>query len=364
MFGKPKYGQKTGHKTWRVVENEPNVFRVLPPIKSHVEDGEWAIFLGQHFGYAGVDRTDASKTKARPFACPKKENYHTKMVTVACAECDKIDAQKALLESRGAALANEGKTEEEIDQILAPLKSWCKNHNQDRKWYINVMSQKGEFGVLAIPHKAMQKLKIVIKRLQEENGLEPIADFDKGVWFDFRRTGKGRNTEYDVLVVEELVEVGGRKLRDIKLAPLTDAQLDQALKECPDLTIQTLMRVATPEQVKLLVASSGDPEEVDAIFNMSQKTEASASPAKKPSAAAAAAAAVAPKPPPSRELEAFQSSPDEEALLEKQLAEARAKKAAAAALKAKAEAEKKAAAKDEGDSDELSPEELAGLFDK
>jgi len=293
QFGKPKYGQKTGHKTWRVEDdNKPNVYRILPPMKSHQEDGEWGIYLGQHFGYSGVDRTDSSKTKARPFACPKKENYHTKMVTVGCAECDKIDTQKALLESRKAALEAEGRSEEEIDQILAPLKSWCKNHNQDRKWYVNAMNAKGEFGVLAFPHKAMQKLRGVIERLQKEAGLEPIGDLDKGVWFDFRRTGKGRNTDYDVLVVEETVLVDGRKLKDVKLAPLSDEQLEAAQKECPDLTIQALMRVVTPEQVKMLVASSGDPEEVDTIFGLAQKNESSASPAKKPSAASAAAAAV------------------------------------------------------------------------
>jgi hypothetical protein len=353
QFGKPKYGAKTGHKTWRVIENEQNVYRILPPLKSGMEDGTWAIFLAQHFGYGGVDKADAGKTKARPFACPKKENFTTKMVTVSCAECDKIEAQKDLLEARKKVLETEGRTEEEIDSILAPLKSWCKNHNQDRKWYLNVMNEKGEFGVLAIPHKAYQKLKLVRERKEKETGFDPIGDLDNGLWFDFRRTGKGRLTEYDVFVVEETVDVGGRKLKADKAAPLSDAQLEQALKECPDLVVNALMRVVSTEQVAMLVASSGDPEEVDAILGSPSKVESSVSPAKKVSAANAAAQAVKP---------AAVSTPvmdDEEAELRRQLAEATKRKAAGVKVAPKPAP---APAPEIDEDDDLSPEELEKLF--
>jgi hypothetical protein len=381
QFGKPKYGAKTGHKTWRIAESKPNevvsnIFRILPPMKSGLEDGIWAAFFAQHFGYSGVDKVDASKQKARPFACPKKENFTTKMVTVGCAECDKREAQEALLAARKAALEAEGHSEEEIDSILAPLKSWCKNHNQDRKWYINVVNQKNEFGVIAIPHKAYQKLKAVIKRLMEEDGRpDPIADYDKGVWFDFRRTGKGRNTEYDVLVVEETIDVGGgRKAKVVKDAPLTDAQLEQALKECPDLIVGALMRVVSPEQVAMLVASSGDPEEVDAILGSAQRVEASASPTK-PRLSAANAAAQAVKPNMTKAdadrakaqdaIEAFNSAnrktttaADDVAELERQLEEAKKRKLAAAS-----KVERPAPPELDEDED-LSPEELEKLLKK
>lgn len=353
QFGKPKYGQKTGHKTWRIQEEKPgtkvsNVYRILPPIKSGLEDGTWAIFLSQHFGYSGVDKADASKTKARPFACPKKENFTTKMVTVPCAECDKNEAQRALQESRKAALEAEGKDEEEIDSMLAPLKSYNRNHNQDRKWYVNVMNEAGEFGVLAIPHKAFGKLKSLIKRLQEEDGVEPIgvAEGDVGAWFDFRRTGKGRNTDYDVLVVQESVDLGnGRKGKAHKPAPLSDKQLEQAFKDCPDLVVGALMRVVTPEQVQMLVASSGDPEEVDAILGTAQRVESSASPAK-PKLSAAHAVAQAVKPP---------AAPDEEEELMRRLSQVQAKKAAGTKMVAKAP-------EPEDEDEDLSPEELEKLF--
>lgn len=372
QFGKPKYGAKLGNKIFRILESKPNepvtnIYRIIPPIKTGIEDGRWTAFFAQHFGYGGVDKSDAKKTKARPFACPKKENFNTKMVLVPCAECDKIESQKALLASRQQALEAEGRTEEEIDALLAPLKSWCRNHNQDRKWYMNVMNQAGEFGTLAIPHKAMGKLKARIEECQKDEDIGDPMDFDKGAWFDFRRTGKGRTTEYDVFIHKVKVDIGGGKKAEIaKPAPLSDAQLEQVLKECPDLLVGSLMRVVSTEQVAMLVASSGDPEEIDAIMGTAVKVEESASPKPKFSAANQAAQAVKPAAPAQPSL---QISGDEEAELERQLAAARAKRLAAqkaevAPARKPAPAVDLSVGDDDGDGEDLSPEELVKLFKK
>jgi hypothetical protein len=277
QFSKPKYGQKGGHSNFSVEEDKANVYRILPPMKSGTEDGRWAIYLAQHFGYKGVDKSDPNKEKARPFACPKKEDYKTKMVLVDCDECIRVAEQRDILEQKEHALKEEGRTDEEIGQILAVLKGWVKNHNQDRKWYINVMSLDGKFGVLRIAHKHKLALDAAIKLVQENHGIDPL-DIDAGVWFDFRRSGRGPTTNHTVTPVTETVNVNGRNLMAIKGAALTDAQLEQAFKECPDLKVENLMRVVSPEQVRLLVKGSGDPEEVDKVFGLSQNADREKSP--------------------------------------------------------------------------------------
>jgi hypothetical protein len=75
-FGKPKYGGGGNFaKTLRLKEGAATVVRILPPMKSLAETGEWAVYMGTHFGYKGVNPKDRSKPLYKTFKCIEERDY-------------------------------------------------------------------------------------------------------------------------------------------------------------------------------------------------------------------------------------------------------------------------------------------------
>lgn len=272
-FGKPKYGGGSSFaKTIRLKEGTVTVVRILPPMKSLADLGLWAIYSGTHFGYKGVNQRDPSKPSLRTFKCIEEKDFRSKTLLQDCPECDLIaqreEEEKELkLEAKKA-----GHSSDEIDELAKPLSDWLRDHNCDRKWKMNVKTQQGEYATLHLSHKTKKKVDAKISSILTEDGIDAL-DIEQGVWFKFTRTGRGIETEDAVDVEYESVRdpSTGRVSRTIKLAPLTQAEAEQALRECPDLT--TLDREISHEQIKLLTMCSGEPEDVDEIFAIGQKNK-------------------------------------------------------------------------------------------
>jgi hypothetical protein len=278
-------GNRPKYEFFNVGEGEKALppLRIFPAMHSLRERGVWAFYIRQHYGYAGVDPMDKTKKKMKPFLCIEQQNRQTKMVEVSCPECRNIEEQTRLLNDRIQAatgmlkqkgILNEKEIEAHLvnDPTLKPLREWLQAHNLDKKYAINVMSPDGKFGVLRIGYKSKQALDEKIKELRAQ-GLEPIADLTKGVYFNFRRSGKGRDTLHTVDVTKEVKEIDGERYERMKFAPVSEDQAKKALETLPDLTMIT--RVLTAQQIKLLVESSGDPEEVDVIIGMANNKERS-----------------------------------------------------------------------------------------
>jgi hypothetical protein len=352
-FGTPQYGNSNGprYENWRLKTPDASkgeqktsfICRIIPPMKSLAESGKWAFYHGQHFGYAGVNPRDPDKVKQRPFACVKKEDFRTKMVTVACAACDIIDEKFEEKKRREAEYKAQGLSDSAIKERLEPLTAWLKRHNCDRKWHLNVMTPEGKFGVLQIPHSVKKQLDQKIDELREKKKIDPIA-IDQGVWFNFTRMGKFPVTD-GVEWVMEGFERDGETFERIKKAPLTEEQCKNALEILPDLARETVKFISV-QQVVQIVASSGDPEEIDRIWQQGTRTEqrertpvsarASApatTPVPQPAATAPAAAPVTTATAP-----ATTSEDDEIAEYEKKIAAMKAAKAAKAAAPASAPA--------------------------
>lgn len=238
--------------------------RILPPMHSLGEKGTWAKYHGQHFGYAGNGK-EPGKPKQRPFACIQQSDFRTKMVTVPCSACDVIEEKRAEREAREAEYKQQGKTESEVRELLEPLTGWLKKHNCDRKWHINVMDRAGNFGVLQISHTLKKALDVKIDELRNKRKIDPIA-VDGGVWFRFSRMGKFPVQDAVEYVMSESEDGSFR----IERCPLTDAQCEQAEKVCPDLATG-VVKTITAAQINLLVACSGDPDEVDRIWQLGSK---------------------------------------------------------------------------------------------
>lgn len=318
-IGTPSYGNTEiiYHKNYKLKSPDASkgetVFvlpdlRILPPMHSLGEKGTWAKYYGQHFGYPGQGK-EPGKPKQRPFACIQQTDFRTKMVTVPCSACDVIDEKSAERKAREAEYKTEGKSDDDICELLEPLTTWLKKHNCDRKWHINVVDRAGNFGVLQISHTLKKALDVKIDELRNKRKIDPIA-VDGGVWFRFSRMGKFPVQDAVEYVMSESDDGSFR----IERCPLTEAQCEQAEKICPDLATGVVKTISAA-QINLLVACSGDPEEVDRIWALG--TKAAPAPERSPVAKPVAKAPVV-------------TEGDEIAKLKAQLAALEAQKAAAA----------------------------------
>lgn len=289
QFGKPRMTPNTGPTTFRLQGDkakQPEIFRLLPAMKSGANDGTWAVYHAQHFGYSVPNKREPGKTVKRTFRCVRQKDRNG-MVVQECPECNLIEQKKALKEQAIKKLEAAGKSKEFIDARIQPIEDWLKEHNVDAKWYIGVKSYAGPCGALAIPHKMKLSLERRIEKLKEK-GIDAF-DIDSGAWLHFKRTGfKASEMNFEVEAVTESETINGKVFDSIKLAPLTDADLENALREVPDLKTEAV-RFVTVEQVQALVDSGGDPEVVEQILEAGRREQ---SPAPK----AASKAAPAPEP--------------------------------------------------------------------
>ncbi|NDD84297.1 hypothetical protein EBZ38_08510 [bacterium] len=274
-FGKPKYGnasESSYSKLFKLEDGKELIVRILPPMKSLADSGKWALFHSVHFS----KRTDLS--------------------------------------------------EEEKQVILEPLESFIRKHNVDRKWYINVMDVSGAFGHVTISHRLKKQLDDLMEKIRNNEGVDPIS-IEQGIWLSFRRTGKKLSVVDTVEAVYNREELNGRKVNVLKVAPLTDQQVSDALVQCHDLT--EIVRSISIDQMNLLVGSSGDPEEVDKVFALGSfsRTDRERSASRREASAQATAYTAAAKTVAVTNVApATTSDQDEEALLMAKLAAIRANK--------------------------------------
>lgn len=351
-WGTPKYGHgTTNHFS---IKPGKNTYRLLPPMKSCAEDGYgWYRYHGIHFGWVGTDAKDPTKTRMKPFRCILVKDRNG-VVSQDCPACDLIDQQKTAFEALKVKLLASGKSEDEVKTEAGPLEDWLRQYNLDFKCYVNVMNPNNEFGDLKLNHKFHKKgVDAKIAELKDQK-IDPL-DLSQGVWFEINKTTKDGNDT--VTVAQEPFSVEGQTYYRPKKAPLDESLANRALEECPDLN--DIGFVLTYEQIKAVVESSGEPEDIDRIFGMSQRADIPASMvATKPSPAKGAAPGHVASGPSSLPGPAVSTTPavaasakepasaaktlnPNDPAVQKRIAEIRAKKEAEA--KVKADAEKKLA---------------------
>lgn len=257
------------------------VVRLLPSMKSYRDSGEWKFFYGQHYGYYGTNPRNPDKPRPRPFACIQKKNGKTKEIVDHCPKCDQIEAQRKKYEEREQALLKahpgidpkvnkkEWREVKDADAKLKALSEWLRKHNCDKKFWMNVMSKDGKFGVLQLSYKTTKDVLMpFLKKLRDEEKMDPF-DPAGAPFLKFTRTGQKPQVVDAVGLYQEKieVEVGGKlkKLDETVMSTLTDEQIARALKQCPDLKLEAVQFLAF-EKIEQLVNSSGSAEEVDAIW--------------------------------------------------------------------------------------------------
>jgi len=320
FFGDAKAGgSDTNWKTHGIKENEDNVYRIAPSVKSCRQSGKWKIYYKVHYGYTVPNDQNPDKPRHKPFLCIEKKNRATGMLEQDCPECNMLAAKEKEIEALKAKALAAGKTEEQAEEFVKSAKKLLHEHNLDKKWYVLAKNLAGEWGVLKIPFKAMQKLDLLMDRYAKQNDGESALKASGGVWFRFTRSGKNINTVYDVEIEQESLGKGNFRQKSGELTK-SDAE---AIDKCPDLATINDNKAITYDQVAALVTSNGDPTIVATVFGTPTKSN---TPAPKPSTQFQESA---PEPEPEDATPTTQV--DEEAELEAKLAKMKDLKAKAAA---------------------------------
>jgi hypothetical protein len=255
-----------------------NYVRVIPPMGSMAIDPlGWYAFHTTIWGFNGKHPSEPGKTIPRPIHSieVKTKNggitQHDPLVDWVNEHKKKTNAYK-----QAWMVANKEEDEKKAEAFLKENDEeyknrleWERRFNIESKVYINCMFKDGTFGPYKINYRDhLNGIKTKGKEV-EKDGVDPF-DLDTGVWFNIRRDGNGVIPPDMVEIEMEDIEVvhNGKKMKvkNLVQAPLTEAQSTQALNELPDLSTLggTLLSY---EQLVALRDCSGDPEEVDAIFD-------------------------------------------------------------------------------------------------
>lgn len=241
--GNARYGAKSEKKYFKIKDGD-NIFRLLPPVGDLAERGIWSKYYRVEWGYKD------SRGKNRPFQDCREVNRQTKMVEVESAAHlyrEKLNAGKeALFKSK-----KEGKPVS--DEMLKKATEMCERYNVESKYYVNAISLQGEIGLLKIGYKAFISLKEEIDRMRSR-GVDPLS-VDNGRFFNFRRSGKGRDTIYQIteyLENGEAVVNGKNKIIQMEKVHVLDDSILSRL-DAEAFHLDKLYPMLTAEQVEEIV---------------------------------------------------------------------------------------------------------------
>lgn len=260
MVGEPSFG---GNKTkrnwdnanWSIKPDQPNIYRILPPFGTLSQTGKWAFYEAVVWGFKGTNG------KHRPFRSIQQKNKG--MITQSDPAVSWIEKHVAQRTKMIESLKGEGKSKEQIQKAVEPLTEFTEQFRVDKFFTVNAMRPDGVIGKLKLKISAKKAYDALCKQLLEEEQVNPISA-SQGVWVDFRKTGEGLQTTYAANVVYDVEMQGTRKVKVLKPAALTPADLEKMKTDAFDLTKS--FKDLTFEQIDSLVKSNGDPEVVDSIF--------------------------------------------------------------------------------------------------
>jgi hypothetical protein len=202
------------------INDGSNIYRILPPFG----DSE------QHNGYpyrkwSYIWLLDPVTGKRKPFASPFSYGEDK------CPVKEYADALAKKVEGIVSSLKASGKSDDQIkrDPTLVAIREVQWKLKLTHSYSYNAADKSGEVGILEIKstaHKGLcKKMSEYIKDyVQDPTSLNDFDD-DSGVWFNFKREGKGKSTEYSVDFNTTLVKVEGSKRPQMELdfSPLPDA---------------------------------------------------------------------------------------------------------------------------------------------
>jgi hypothetical protein len=161
-------------KWFYIKDNVDNIYRVLPPLFSLAESGKYAQWHAIHRGLRGTDGFQKS------FVCPEETDRKTRLVTRRCPLCDKareLEAQVTLAKDKGASK----------DQLLKMRLELIMPVQSERKYYLNVVNQENQIGVLSISSRMFNSLRAECED-QDKKGIDLTGK--DGQFMNFKKQTK------------------------------------------------------------------------------------------------------------------------------------------------------------------------------
>jgi hypothetical protein len=233
-------------KYFKIEENKSNIFRILPPYGAN-----------NIYAFHQIFWLKGASGKSRPVSSLLKMG-RDRTIIQRCPIYDKVEALKVQL----AAISNDPN----YDQNLIKAKKEQLNSLRLQKgYYMNVMDQAGDIGVLRVPYTAYQSLKKKLETLKAE-GVDPINPGPQnGVFFDFKRykDEKGK-TIYEVEISQKTRrdETTGRMVKEYNWAPIDETVIKRLESEGAELS--TMYRALSMQEMNLLATL--DPVTIDSVF--------------------------------------------------------------------------------------------------
>lgn len=247
-FNKTKY--------FYIEPNEDNIYRVLPPMFSLASKGSYAQWMAVHKSFPGTNG------KRRVFRCIEETDRETKRITKHCPMCiyaKKLQDHYDMLKNTG------GATEDQLKQFrnshIYPLQA-------ERKYWLNVVNQADEIGILSINGSAMQALKAECKAFYSQQGIDIVGT--NGLFLNFRKDREFKGDRKPVVTVKAYLKKDASNKFEYVTHTLTPSFIERLKTEAKDLP--TLFRSISSEDMELMVQA---PEErraelVDKIFTRSE----------------------------------------------------------------------------------------------
>lgn len=263
QIGKANYDKNSGGFGggfgWFYIEdNKPNIYRVLPPLKSLAQYGKTAKYYRIHRGLRGSDG------KQKPFQCIEESDYKTKIISVHCPLCDRVRELEANLEQAKAAGATKEQQQEMRNKMIFPLQN-------EGKYYLNVVNQEGKMGVLSIGSKHHQAYTALAKEM-EQKGFDVTGM--QGIFLNFKKTTQYKGDKNAVLQVEPFLALQSDQSYRFVTHELTQEVINRLDKETADLG--NLFKTLSPEQIATILSYEGEARAkyMDMLFEAPEKVQA------------------------------------------------------------------------------------------
>lgn len=201
------------------VKDGNNVFRILPPFGENSNGyayRKWQIIWGLF---------DPESGRARPFASSMTSEKK-------CPVTEYVQLLKKKAETLKGQLAAAGVSEEDQKERLGPLNKLIADLNPKTVYIYNAADKSGEVGLLELKSTAQKKMKSEMTSYIQTYNQDPTSlnseETDSGVWFNITRQGLGRDTEYDVKIVQNKIKnpTTGKITFEDDRSPLADSVVE------------------------------------------------------------------------------------------------------------------------------------------
>lgn len=209
------------------VKDGNNIFRILPPF-GESSNGypyrKWQIIWGLQ---------DPESGRARPFASSMTSEKR-------CPVTEYVGNLKKKAEVLKSQLAAAGVSEDDQKARLGSLNKLISDLNPKTVYIYNAADRAGDVGLLELKSTAQKKMKAEMTSYIKDYNQDPTSlgsdDTDSGVWFNVKRSGEGRDTEYDVEKFQTKIKNANGKITfEDDRSPLPDSVVENYDSQAYDL---------------------------------------------------------------------------------------------------------------------------------